>query len=656
MLMQRMAGLRQAARQWPRTLRWSVGLACLLAMGLTVLLNGYDVSSAADSADGVPGAHQSLRAALWLDGGSDADGADLARPPAAATLTARGRLVRLPHRLDPHIDAARVNWFQLPLRLAAGAPDTAPQAICVPRWSASASVWLDGQRLAASAPGLGGMYDFSRPQFVSLPPGLAAGEHRLTLGVRARPGLSPGLSEIWLGDGPLMRHACESLAETRHERVYGAALLIGMMGMVGLLIAVLLRDVSGGYFALMALMWIVQHFIALWPWPGVDERTWTLLFMATRTAFVPPMCIFCLRFAKVHRRWLECALTLAYVGAVLALPLLAPAQLATWLGAVSASLLAVTMYFLAVLVRHVLRESSYSGSILVAAVAFVVMAGLMDMARLAGLAPFGGASLSILAMPLMSMAFGALLIERLVRSTREQMHAAETLRETVAGQAAKLTGAFETLKAQGERLVVLEERRRIARDMHDGVGSHLVSVSAMLKATQPMSQVHVAGLVDAALHELRGVLDVLSAQPATHPEDDPVSTLLGSLRWRIGPVLESQGITLDWQADTLPADYLPSDAARLQLLRLLQETFANIVKHARARVVQFRSHAKDGAIWIEISDDGLGVAHSHDGHPDPGLGLAGMRSRADLLGAELTIADTNPGTRVSLRFPWPLKA
>jgi signal transduction histidine kinase len=339
---------------------------------------------------------------------------------------------------------------------------------------------------------------------------------------------------------------------------------------------------------------------------------------------------------------------IAYGAAILTLLALPQQYWARWLTVTAFSLLLTVPYFLAVLVRHALRRPTISSALLVTAIGGVLVSSLLDLMRWLGAAPFSNASLSILAMPLLSLAFGSLLIERLVRFTRNEIKAAETLRQTVAQQAQQLTANFAVLKEQGERLVVLEERRRIARDMHDGVGSHLVSVSAMLKSGSVMEQARIAGLVDTALHELRGVLDVLSAQPASYEGDDPVSSLLGSLRWRIAPVLASQGITLEWEADPLPAAFLPGDAARLHLLRLLQETFTNILRHSQASTVRFSSRMDGEAIWIDVVDDGCGIPAAP--LPHRGLGLVSMRQRADQLGAVLEITDCAPGTRVRLRF------
>lgn len=641
-------------------LGWLAGLLLPLLLALIALVDSRAIDAPADYAGAVAGQATVLHSARWLDAGAEgaegaAEGAaDTAAmnkgkaPPSAAAMAALGRTVALPHRLEKTLSAPTINWYRLDLQLPPAAAGEVAQGVCVPRWSSSAAVWLDGKQLVAS--GGAAMADWSRPQFIGLPPELAAGAHHLDLRLRALPALAPGLSEVWVGDGPLIRRACAALSEEREQRIVASGLLIGMMGLAGLLTALLFKDAAAACFAVMALLWVVQLAISRGVAPGLSEHTWTLLFIATRTAFVPPMILFCLRMAEVARPRLERWLLGAYgLAQLLLLLVLGPGQWAAWLTTVALVLLLILPYFLALLVRHVMRRPTISGGMLAAAVIFIMVSSILDILRWLGAAGYSGASLSILAMPMLSLAFGALLFERLVGFARSEVMAAETLRLTVAQQAQRIAADFAVLKAQGERLVVLEERRRIARDMHDGVGSHLVSVSAMLKSGAPLRQQHVAGLVDGALHELRGVLDVLSAQPAMDGDDDPVSTLLGSLRWRIAPVLESQGIELEWDADSLPADFLPSDAARLQLLRLLQEGFSNIVKHAGARHVRFHSATVDGAVVIDLCDDGCGLAGAL-APGQAGMGLAAMRQRAALLGASLQIRDCAPGTGIELRF------
>jgi signal transduction histidine kinase len=593
-------GLQDNWPRWPRNFSLMLGMVALLVFGCAALFEANSNTSPRDYAEGVPGNYVVLRSARWLDLGTESADAPSLSPLPAAVMEARGVSVALPHRLSKDQAHASISWYSMPLLLPAVAPGTPASGICVPRWSSSASVWLDGKQLVASAAGVHGMHDWSRPQFIGLPPELAPETHRLDLRLRAMPALAPGMSEIWFGDGPLIRRACTALSETREQRILASGFLIAVMGLAGLAVALLLRDASAACFSAMALLWVTQLAVARGLGASLPEQTWTLLFFATRAAFAIPMFMFCLRFTRRVRPRLERGMLLAY-GMAIAVLLLLPAQYwSRWLTTVAVLLLLSMPYFLMLLIRYALRRATLSSALLVVATGVILLSSVLDLLRWMGIAPFSNASLSIMTMPLLSLAFGAVLIERLVGMTRREIKAARVLRLTVARQAAQIAASAAAAQGQG---ALLEERRRSAPDPRTIPGT---------------------------------------------PDDASVSSLLESLRECIAPVLAAHGIALDWQAGTLPDDFLPGDAARLHLLRLLQETFTNIVKHARASAVRFHAHADDEAIWIDVIDDGCGIPAAP--LTRSGLGLVSMRQRADQLGATLDIASCAPGTRVGLRF------
>ena len=211
----------------------------------------------------------------------------------------------------------------------------------------------------------------------------------------------------------------------------------------------------------------------------------------------------------------------------------------------------------------------------------------------------------------------------------------------------KLQDARGQIQRQHEQLAVLEERRRIVRDMHDGLGSQLVSASALLGSAHPVSPQQAILVIDHALLELRSVLDVLAVEPSEDPHDDPVAALLGALRWRIDPVLKAQGVELSWRAEGLPADFLPQDTQRLHLLRLLQEAFSNVLKHAQASHLAFSVTTTNGQITLTLADNGRGFLP----HTVRGIGLDSMRRRALALGAQLAV-DSTPGQGTCVRLAW----
>jgi signal transduction histidine kinase len=127
---------------------------------------------------------------------------------------------------------------------------------------------------------------------------------------------------------------------------------------------------------------------------------------------------------------------------------------------------------------------------------------------------------------------------------------------------------------------------------------------------------------------------------------------MGMLRHRLSPVMRSQKIKFEWETCDLPHDFLSQDQSRLELMRLLQEAFANIIKHAKASVVQFKIRLHTHAITIDIQDNGRGMeAAQIESQGSQGHGLKNMHQRAHKIGATLTIHSTSEGTGIHLSFP-----
>ncbi|MBY0237156.1 MAG: ATP-binding protein [Burkholderiaceae bacterium] len=189
---------------------------------------------------------------------------------------------------------------------------------------------------------------------------------------------------------------------------------------------------------------------------------------------------------------------------------------------------------------------------------------------------------------------------------------------------------------------MLLERQRLMQDMHDGLGSSLLS--AMVAVEQgSMEQDRVVEVLRECVDDLRLVID--SLEPIGH---DLVS-LLATMRYRLGKRLQAGGLTLEWDVQDLPMlDWLePPDA--LHVLRLMQEALTNVLKHARARRVRLVTRHQGGQVEIRVEDDGDGFDLAT---AQRGRGLKSQQRRAQRLGGKLRI-DSSPGqgTRLSLRLP-----
>ncbi|WP_101048641.1 sensor histidine kinase [Macromonas nakdongensis] len=239
---------------------------------------------------------------------------------------------------------------------------------------------------------------------------------------------------------------------------------------------------------------------------------------------------------------------------------------------------------------------------------------------------------------------GWVLLQRATASAREVHRLNGSLAETVARREAELRSAFEQLRQSEQQRAVEGERRRLMRDMHDGLGSQLVQTLNMVRSNRDgLDQRSIEHMVHHALEELRMTLDSLE------PMEGDLPTILGTLRSRVAPALQAAGITLQWQVQEVPALSGLDARGVMHLFRCVQEIFANVVKHAHARRVTVRTWADATAVYLAVEDDGIGLPPNDQ--RSEGRGLGNIAVRAEKIGAEVRFYATWPGTGVEFAFP-----
>jgi len=199
-----------------------------------------------------------------------------------------------------------------------------------------------------------------------------------------------------------------------------------------------------------------------------------------------------------------------------------------------------------------------------------------------------------------------------------------------------------------------DERRRIARDLHDHLGQQLTALRlALERSQQTRPQPESAGD------------DIARALALTHQ----IGRDLDFLAWELRPAaLDELGLAAalprfitEWSAHVgIPAEFrfggyeggMLSRSAEVAYYRVAQEALNNVSKHAHASRVDVVLAASDGQVVLVVEDDGIGFEAPGDGLAADGVGLAGMRERAALVGATLQIESTpGKGTSVYLRRP-----
>ncbi|MDB5745293.1 MAG: response regulator [Massilia sp.] len=225
---------------------------------------------------------------------------------------------------------------------------------------------------------------------------------------------------------------------------------------------------------------------------------------------------------------------------------------------------------------------------------------------------------------------------------------------------ARLAGVAGTRLALLERedAIAAQERQRISRDMHDGIGQDLFALKlelerfyARTRRRHPHLQAGVkqmVALVDDVMANLRSVIDDLRPAGLEHGLEAAIRSQVEKFRRRSG-----NGCRVELQVEA-PFDPAAADvAATTAAFRILQEALTNIRRHARATHVRVQVSQRGDQLFMSITDNGCGFG------PAPRLegasfGLLGMRERVGALGGMLDI-DSAPGRGTSLAVAIPLR-
>jgi signal transduction histidine kinase len=206
-----------------------------------------------------------------------------------------------------------------------------------------------------------------------------------------------------------------------------------------------------------------------------------------------------------------------------------------------------------------------------------------------------------------------------------------------------LADSYVKLREVERQKTLDAERQRLMQDMHDGLGSSLISALRVVERGN-MNDEELALVLKGCIDDLKIAIDSLE-----HVDSD-LLLLLATLRFRLEPRLKAAGIALKWHVQNLPdLDWLDSRSA-LHILRILQEAIANIIKHTTSSEVFVITSVKGDCVQITIADNGQGfdVAKALN---SKGKGLSGQKNRAAAIDAKIKWESDGFGTRVSLMLP-----
>jgi PAS domain S-box-containing protein len=200
-----------------------------------------------------------------------------------------------------------------------------------------------------------------------------------------------------------------------------------------------------------------------------------------------------------------------------------------------------------------------------------------------------------------------------------------------------------------------QERRRIARELHDGLGQELTVAKMVLdkmvmkksgSEPAPEAAAQASNLVDRAIQQVRIMSHLL------HPPLLDEVGLLSALSWYTEGLTKRSGIQtfLEVQPPNFPRLATEVETA---VFRIVQEALTNVFRHAEAHNVWINLNQRDGRITVSVLDDGKGIEQKvADLRPDSmGVGIGGMKQRAKEFGGELRMSNASPGTLLEVIIP-----
>ena len=548
---------------------------------------------------------------------------------------------------QPQVDA----WFKLDFHLDAVPPRGL--AMYVVAFNRTGRLFVNGHYVRQ----FGSMTEplplnWNRSQYAFMPAGLLhAGANEIEIQQRAY-----GWEWAWLA--PVQLGSENKMQSMWRLRVFWQNELVRILGVSTATIGLFLLGV-----------WLGRRSHAMYFWFGCVSLLWALISL-DYFALYPPLPAHlwenCMETAQVLRGVLMFMFTLRYCGK--RWPLV---ELCAWVYLVLGSaamfsnllpsyaidlwylgtLLGSGVYFV-MLVRQGLRVSLLEGSMLAVAGATQIGLSGYDLWLYSSMTWTDRVYLTHFSAPLFVGVVATILIQRFVESLNAYERLAAVLEQRVSEKAAELERNYEQLLEARRNQALAFERGRIMSEMHDGIGSQLTLALSLVRRMDreanpgaPPEDGQVATVLRESIEDLQLIIDSLE------PVENDLLTVLGTLRYRLQDRLGKGGIDLQWNVVDLPPLPMLTPHSVLSILRIVQEAFANCLKHSGATRITVTTGltgepGQDEKAQIAIIDNGHGIKGTRVGR-----GLENMRRRAAALGGTLQISSRPGETQVLLVFP-----
>ena len=240
--------------------------------------------------------------------------------------------------------------------------------------------------------------------------------------------------------------------------------------------------------------------------------------------------------------------------------------------------------------------------------------------------------------------FGTLMVRRYLSAINEVEQINVNLAQRLSEREAELELSHQRLREAELRQTISDERRRLMQDMHDGLGSSLISAIRYVERGE-ISDVSVSQILKSCLDDLKLTIDSME------PVEAGLLLLLATLRFRLEPRMEGTGVRLLWEVNELPTLTWLDPSSALHILRIVQESIANILHHTHASEIRVSTAVESAGVVVTIEDNGQGFDVETVLATTAGRGLHNQQRRARMLDGDVLWHSGPTGTLFSLRLP-----
>lgn len=529
------------------------------------------------------------------------------------------------------------------LRFAMPEPADERMALYIPKISQHAVYFLNGEWLGQSGelePIMERHHNV--PQWQEFSSARLQSQNELVIEVRANTVLQGMLSPVYVGPAHLLVDSWRLKTLLRVDWVQWVSLTMYLVSLILFLFWLNRRkDVIYAFFSFALFIWATHNLNLFVHRIPVSHRLWEAMTMATLGWTVVAILFFDFRFLNRPSPKIE-KFMLGFSASGLLFFFLPETEQILWWGykVWDGVLIFLGNYSMVYLIRAYRETHSRDAWLLMLVGVPILLAGLHDILLVNGFWPrTDGLFIQYSVVPT-GLLFSWFLFRRFVQSLNAAEQHAQTLAIKLAENERQLRKQFEHIKSMELQGMLSEERERIMRDMHDGIGGQLLTLQSTLNQHEEPWVSSLQSQLTSTMADFRLVIN--SLDPVSHE----LPILLGQMRAQLQTLVAAGGMNLHWDVSEAGSDQPYSPAKVLHIMRIVQEAVTNAVRHSRGQNLHVRSYERSGSVIVEIADDGCGYTASSQGR-----GIENMQRRAETIDADIRIESTGDGMRVLLTLP-----